>query len=314
MTATHHEDHRGEGLARALGWASVGLGVPQLLAPGKVLRLAGVHPASGSTSLVRLVGMREVGAAAALLTKPKQGAFVWARVAGDVMDLALLGRALRRGGNQARKLGPATVAVAGITALDIVAAVQRTIVARRDGGGAATRARSAVTVNRPRSEVYAFWRDFTRLPDFMHHLESVTVDGDGRSHWVAKAPLGGTVEWDAEVTEDVPDTRIAWQSVGDAAVGNRGVVTFSEAPGGRATEVLVELEFHPPGGALGAAAAKVFGEHPEQQVSDDLRRFKQVMETGEVVVSDAGPEGSRTLNQVRRHDAQPASAAEGGPA
>ncbi|HEX9968984.1 MAG TPA: hypothetical protein VGB03_02510, partial [Acidimicrobiales bacterium] len=160
MTATHHEDHGGEGLARALGWASVGLGVPQLLAPGTVLRLAGVRPATGSKSLVRLVGMREVGAAAALLTKPKQGAFVWARVAGDVMDLALLGRALRHGGNQARRLGPATVAVAGITALDIVAGVKRTIVARRDGGGAATRARSAVTVNRPVSEVYAFWRNF----------------------------------------------------------------------------------------------------------------------------------------------------------
>jgi uncharacterized membrane protein len=305
MTATHHEDHRGVGLARLLGWAGMGLGVPQLLAPGRVLRLAGVTPSPGSTSLVRLVGAREMGAAAALLTKPKQGAFLWARVAGDVMDLALLGRALRRGGNEARRLTPATIAVAGVTALDIVAGIRRTMAARNEGGGEATRARRAVTVNRPPSEVYAFWRNFEQLPRFMHHLESVRVDGNGRSHWVAKAPLGRTVEWDAEITEDVPGSRIAWQSTGDAAVANHGSVTFTEAPGGRATEVIVELEFHPPGGPVGAAVAKVLGEHPEQQVGDDLRRFKQIMETGEVVVSDASPEGSNVLDQVRQRDAQP---------
>lgn len=305
MTATHHEDHRGEGMARVLGWASLGLGVPQLLAPGRVLRLAGVRPKPGSTSVVRLVGARELGAAAALLTKPKQGAFLWARVAGDVMDLALLGRALRRGGNEVRRLTPATVAVAGVTALDIVASIQRTLAARADGGGAVTRARRAVTVNRPRSEVYAFWRDFEQLPRFMHHLESVKVDGDGRSHWVAKAPLGRTVEWDAEVVDDVAGSRIAWRSTPDAEVENRGSVTFTEAPGGRATEVLVALEFHPLGGPVGAAVAKVLGEHPDQQLADDLRRFKQVMETGEVMVSDGSPEGSKVLNQVRQHDAQP---------
>lgn len=315
MTATHHDDRRGEGLARALGWASVGLAVPQLLAPRHVLRLAGLRPASRTTSLVRLVGFREMGAAAGLLAKPTQGAWLWARVAGDFMDLALLRRALRSAGNRRRRLAPATAAVVGITALDIAAGVRRTRATRGDhegsgsGSGEATRARRAVTVNRPRDEAYALWRDFGQLPRFMHHLESVQVDGD-RSHWVAKAPFGRTVKWDAEVVEDVPGRRIAWQSASGAAVRHGGSVTFQDAPGGRATEVLVELEFHPPGGSLGALAAKVFGEHPQQQVGDDLRRFKQIMETGEIVVSDAAPEGLRTLNHVDQRDARPQ---EGGP-
>lgn len=305
MTATTQGDGRGQGMARALGWASLGLAIPQLVAPRKVLRLAGMHPGTGSASVVRLVGVRELGAAAALLSKPKQGAWLWARVAGDAVDLALLGRALRRAGNKGRRLTPAAAAVLGITALDVVAGVQRTRAARAEGASASTRARRAVTVNRPRAEVYGYWRQLENLPRFMHHLEAVDVEGERRSHWRAKAPFGRTVEWDAEIVEDVPEEHIAWQSVPGADVDNRGVVGFRDAPGGRGTEVLVELDFHPPGGPLGAAAAMLFGEHPEQQLADDLRRFKQVMETGEIVVSDAARDGTRTLNQVRQHDAQP---------
>jgi uncharacterized membrane protein len=121
----------------------------------------------------------------------------------------------------------------------------------------------------------------------MAHLESVQVLDDRRSHWKAKAPAGTTVEWDAETIEDRPNELIAWRSLPDATVPNSGTVRFKDAPGDRGTEVLVQLSYQPPGGKVGALIAKLFGEEPKQQVKGDLRRFKQVMETGEIVHSDA---------------------------
>ena len=149
----------------------------------------------------------------------------------------------------------------------------------------------SITVNRPRQEVYEFWRDLEHLPTFMIHLEAVTSSGDRRSHWVAKAP-GGPVEWDAEIIEDRLGEVIAWQSLEGSEVPNGGSVRFSDAPADRGTEVRVELRYDPPGGTAGATVAKLFGEEPQQQLRDDLRRFKQVMETGEVVRSDGSLEGA----------------------
>jgi uncharacterized membrane protein len=169
-------------------------------------------------------------------------------------------------------------------------------------------ARSATTINAPPETVYAAWRDLTRLPQFMYHLESVTNVDDRRTHWVAKAPAGTTVEWDAEITEDAPGSRIAWRSMEGASVENRGVVELVAAPGGRGTEVHVMIEYTPPAGALGSAVAKLFGEEPAQQVSDDLRRFKQLMETGEIARSDGSPRGTRTGNVAHQRDAQPPAA------
>jgi uncharacterized membrane protein len=166
-------------------------------------------------------------------------------------------------------------------------------------------ARTAITINAPAEDLYARWRDFEGLPTFMYHLESVKTTGDGRSHWVAKAPAGATVEWDAEVTEDVPGRRIAWRSIEGASVENSGSVRFEPAPGGHGTEVYVEIEYTPPAGALGALVAKVFGEEPNQQIGDDLRRFKQIVETGEIARSDGAPLGSRTRNTLHQEDAQP---------
>jgi uncharacterized membrane protein len=136
-------------------------------------------------------------------------------------------------------------------------------------------------------EVYAFWRNFENLPRFMRHLESVTVSGDRRSHWVAKAPAGKSVEWDAEILEDRPNELISWRSLPGADVYNAGTVQFQPASGGRGTEVRVTLEYHPPFGKLGSRIAMLFREEPGQQVYDDLRNFKQVMETGEILLSDA---------------------------
>jgi uncharacterized membrane protein len=150
----------------------------------------------------------------------------------------------------------------------------------------------AITVGRPREAVYAFWRDFKNLPRFMRYLEIVDDLGSGRSHWVAKAPVGRKVEWDAEIVEDVPGERIAWHTVGQRDdITHNGSVSFRSAPGGRGTEVHVRLSYDPPGGKIGAMLAKMFGEEPGQQIADDLRRFKQVLETGEGVRLEPGTGG-----------------------
>lgn len=166
------------------------------------------------------------------------------------------------------------------------------------------RVRSAITVKAPPQEVYGRWRDFERLPTFMMHLRSVTDLGGGRSHWVAEAPVTESVEWDAEIVEDVPGEALAWRSVEGASVSNVGKVAFTAAPGDRGTEIRVELAYQAPGGAVGRLAAKLLGEEPSQQVDDDLRRFKQILEVGEVVRSDGSPEGTRARRQATQEPAQ----------
>ena len=145
-----------------------------------------------------------------------------------------------------------------------------------------------VTINKQPEELYRFWRNFENLPRFIDHLESVTVKDDKNSHWKAKAPAGTSVEWDATIINDVKNELIAWKST-EADVANAGSVRFTPAPGGRGTEVTVNLEYDPPAGKLGMVVAKMFGEEPTQQVQDALRRFKQVMEAGEVASTDGQP-------------------------
>jgi uncharacterized membrane protein len=131
----------------------------------------------------------------------------------------------------------------------------------------------------------------------MRHLESVKVTGEGRSHWVAKGPAGSSVEWDAEVTEDRPNELIAWRSLEGSEVYNAGSVRFEDATGKRGAIVTVEIDYNPPGGLIGVVAAKLFGEEPYGQLQDDLRRFKQVIEVGEVVLSDATLPGTGMTEQ-----------------
>jgi uncharacterized membrane protein len=153
------------------------------------------------------------------------------------------------------------------------------------------RVEKVVTISKPIEEVYGAWCDVTKLPRILSHLESVTDLGDGKSHWVAKAPLGLSVEWDAETMVDHENRVIAWRSVGEADVPNVGAMHFHEVPGTRGTEARVRIEYSPPLGPIGAIFAKVFGEEPSQQVEDDLRRFKQVLETGESPTTEGQPRG-----------------------
>ncbi len=156
----------------------------------------------------------------------------------------------------------------------------------------AIRVEKTVTINRSASDLYQFWRNLENLPQFMGHLKSVTMQDQLRSHWVANAPLDQSVEWDAEIVQDEPNRLIAWASAEDAGIENSGFVRFQPAPADRGTEVKVVMEYNPPGGALTAAIAKLFGEEPEQQIGDALSRFKQLMETGEIATVEGQSRGS----------------------
>ncbi|MCR5879690.1 SRPBCC family protein [Phenylobacterium sp. J367] len=142
-----------------------------------------------------------------------------------------------------------------------------------------------VTINRTRAELYAFWRDFRNLPRFMENVERVDVGDDRRSHWVISAPAGRTVEWDSVITEDEPDSVIAWESVEGADVRNAGRIEFRDAPPGRGTYVTATIVYDPPAGDIGKLIAKLFQKEPKIQARRELRRFKQLMETGEIPVA-----------------------------
>jgi uncharacterized membrane protein len=143
----------------------------------------------------------------------------------------------------------------------------------------------SVTINRPREELYSFWRDFHNLPQFMHNVHGVTIQDQTHSHWVIEAPAGKTVEWDSQITRDDPGRLIAWQSLEGASVRNSGQVEFLDSPDNRGTVVRVTLTYDPPAGTVGKLIAKLFQREPKVQARQDLRRFKQLMETGEVATA-----------------------------
>ena len=296
----------GESLADFLGLFSIGLGLAQVALPGVMSRVVGIENDNRNRTLMRLLGLREMSHGVAILSKQQPEKAVWSRVAGDALDLALLAGALANPKNDRGRTLIATANVAAVTALDVMCAKQLSrqprTVANAGADKGIIRTKRSITVGKRVEEVYAFWHNFENLPRFMRHLESVTVINERRSHWVAKAPAGKTVEWDALMTEDRENELIAWHSAGDADVHNAGFVRFAPAPGGRGTEVRVELEYAPVMGKLGSKVAMLFREEPGQQVQDDLRHFKQVMELGEIVLSDAtkrrGPHPARPDNEL----------------
>jgi uncharacterized membrane protein len=297
-----------ERLARGLGWFSLALGTAQTAVPDRMTRLVGLN-GKGGIRLMRIMGLREIGHGLLILARRRPAAFVGLRVAGDLLDLELLRRGLAARRAKRRRIVAAMAAVGGATLLDaftaeelrrrsssrsteepspLLAGVQEGTVSKRP-----TMVRESLTVNRPVSEVYSYWRDFSRLPTFMNYLESVTVVSPTRSHWKTTGLAGKSLEWDAEIVEEQPGELISWRSLEGADVSNAGVVRFLSAPGDRGTEIHLEMLYDPPGGSAGAGVAKLFGRSAEQQVHEDLRRFKQVIETGEIVLSEAVVGGRR---------------------
>ncbi len=150
----------------------------------------------------------------------------------------------------------------------------------------------ACTILRPAAELYEFWRNLENLPRIIKHPVTIRRDASGKSHWSVSAPFGDhKVEWDAVIINDKPGELIAWRSLEGAQVPNAGTVRFERAPDGTGTEVTVQLEYDPPGGKLGALFAKLTGEEPGQQVAEALRRFRALMEAGEIPTTEGQPVG-----------------------
>ncbi|HVO91150.1 MAG TPA: SRPBCC family protein [Casimicrobiaceae bacterium] len=259
--------------------------------------------------MIRLFGAREVASGLAILMHPDRSVGVKARLAGDALDLALLLAALRDTPASRRpRVAGATAAVLGVAALDALCAhrLERDaralpLAIRRDG---TVRVEKTVAVNRAPTECYAMWRSLANLPRFMKHLESVTQTDPTRSHWVARGPGGLRVEWDAEITRDEPNQLLAWRSLEGSEIENAGAVRFLSSLSGRGSIVAVVMQYKPPAGALGVTLARLFGGEPQQHIEEDLRRFRQIMETGEVPTTEGQPAGRRGVmyRMLRKRD------------
>lgn len=286
-----HGADRGVALARALGWFSVGLGTAELLMPGAVARLVGLRATSTTTRVLRLAGVREIGQGLGILANPRSKEWLGTRLGGDALDVALLGGAIFAARQKGRAL-LAAGAVLGVAALDLLT-FETLLESRRvrtadelDPPGKPVR-RSITVLSSP-EELYAFWREFENLPRFMPHLDSVSDLTGGHTLWRARGPGGEGAHWEAAVVEDVPNRRIRWRSIEGSDHYQEGAVHFEAAPGGRGTVVTAELRYAPPGGRIGAATLALLHKEPGQQLAEDLRRFKQVIEIGEVVVAKGG--------------------------
>ena len=279
-------------IPEAFGWLSIGLGLTALLAPRVVGNLTGL---SRHTNLLRMVGVRELVSGVGLLTQEKKAPWLWSRVIGDAMDLTLLGSEALSGRRTSGRAMGATAVIAAITAADIAAAIRESALRKQESTRADAYVEKTIVVNKTPAECFAFWRDFSNLPRFMSLVESVTPLDDQRLHWVMKGPYGALFEWDTEISVDRPGERLAWHSVQGSPIDSASVVRFDPAPGERGTLVRVHMHFQPPAGRFGLGLAKMLGHDPGFEVQEDLRRFKQLIETGELATTRGQPSGRRSL-------------------
>jgi uncharacterized membrane protein len=284
-----------ESLERGLGWFSIGLGAAAVAAPRLVCWLSGTR----SPTVMRLVGARELAAGIGILTQRDRTPWMWSRVVGDTFDLAALSVAFTRGTRRGRA-GFALAAVAGVAALDVLAAVRLTgSTTGRTFPGVSGQTdiylERSITIAKSPEECYRFWRSFENLPRFMQSLESVRHLDERRSHWVARGPMATRIEWTSEITTDRPGEEIAWRTVDDSGAAHAGSVRFEAAPADRGTIVRVSLHYSPLGGSLGAGLVRLLGHDPQSSIREDLRRLKQVMEAGEIPTTRGQPTGRRSV-------------------
>jgi uncharacterized membrane protein len=280
--------------ARNLGYLSLALGAGALLMPNRLARLTGLEQHRG---LLPLVGLRELASGVGLLTRTNATPWLWSRVVGDGMDLAVLASSAFDSENARRVSAAVTTAVVAlISAVDARETVRASKGARLTIGAATDAFASAsVIVDKSKQECYSFWRDPTNLVRFSPMLESVSVLDERTSRWVARGPAGTKVEWTSRLTADVPGERIAWRSLEGGHLYHAGVVRFENANGGRGTVVRASVHFCAVGGRAGLALARVLGVDPRSEVREDLRRFKQLLEAGEIPTTRGQPSGRRSL-------------------
>ena len=282
-----------QNIASGLGWFSIGLGLAEVAAPGAVASLVGLPGNSATRNVLRVFGIRELATGIGILKNPGEPGWIWARVAGDALDIAALWTGAQSNGRDTARSATATAALIGLTVMDAFCGAQLSTASKdageRNGSKAkrSNRVSRSIIVDRPVEEVYRFWHDFGNLPKFMTFLESVESTGDRRSHWTANGPAGAQVEWDADIVVDEPNREIAWRSAEGAPFKNSGSVRFEPAPGNRGTLVRVEMEYAPFGVVFPSVMGKMLGVDVGQRIQHDLRNFKQVLELGEVTRSDA---------------------------
>jgi len=244
---------------------------------------------------LRALGLRELTSGVGILSQPRRPAWLWSRVAGDAMDLALLGAAFLGRGAHRGRLTTAMGTVSLVTALDVVYSRRAS---RAAPGSGPVQLHASIAIDRPSDELYRFWRELGNLPRFMRYLRDVHVIDTEHSHWVAAGPAGSSLEWDSVVTEDRPGELIAWYSAPDSPMHIAGNVRFERATNGEGSVVHVHLRYEPPSGLIGAAAsaaARLIAAISRQQLKGDLRRFKQLIETGEIATTRGQSSGRRSV-------------------
>ncbi len=269
-------------IAQGLGWFSIGLGLAEIAAPTTVANLIGVNDGSKTRKTLRFYGARELAAGIGILSQSNPSGWLWGRVAGDALDLSSLFKAMTSDENERGKTIAATAAVLGVTAADVCCAIQLTRAKSSEPTRRPAAITSSITVGTGPEKIYEFWRTFQRLPEIFDRLASVQVLDGNRSHWKLEIGMGRTLEWDAEITEDQPNSRIAWRSL-SSLMPHSGEVRFEPAAGQRGTKVTVKIR----PAAMNTGLGKLLGLVPEQHVNIALHNLKQLLETGEVVKSDA---------------------------
>jgi uncharacterized membrane protein len=249
-------------------------------------------------ALMRFCGMREMAAGIGILSQPYPAGWVWGRVGGDAMDITLLALALRNDRNRRGRVAGALAFVAGITALDVVCALQ---MSRQPRAGRHIRANSSrivktIAVNRTPEELYAFWRDYNNLPRFMMYLDSVQPLGERRATWSYKGPGRMRMDLDVELTEESTNRAISWRATSRSRFEMRARVQFVPAPGeARGTIVRMEMQFRS-GGPIKLPG--ILGKLPGEMATQNLRRFKQLVEVGEILTNEGQPSGRRKYERT----------------
>ena len=300
-------------LATTLGWLSLGLGLSGLLMPQTMARIAGITPRN---AWLRAIGTRELISGAGLLLRPNKPGWLWSRVIGDAMDLGLLTLATRAAASAAlrpRRIGFISAALAGVTVLDLLVAYEQTARMRQPGlsphEGATRRSdlvhvMKSIDINRDTESCYRFWRDISNLPRFMQHVEAIEHVSATHARWQVRGPLGQHQTWETELTSDIPGQQIAWRTRAGSGLAHAGTIHFSPAPARRGTRITIDFQYHAPLGKAGRLLMRVLGDDPSQQASEDLRRFKQLVETGEIPTTIGQPAGRRSaLGRLIHHGA-----------
>jgi len=285
----------GSPAARNLGILSLALGAGALLMPARLSRVSGLQP---YRRLLPLVGLRELTAGIGLLSSSNPTPWLWSRVAGDAMDLAVILSSLLNPNNPRKTSAAVTAAVvAAITAIDTRESMRSSRAGDSIRQSAAPDAlvSASVIVSKSPQECYDFWRNPLNMTRISPMVESVTVLDERTSRWLIRSPLGHRIEWDSKVTAEVPGERISWRSVDGGGLYHAGVIRFERATGDRGTLVNTSMHFRVPAGAAGLGLAKLLGANPRSEVREDLRRFKQLLEAGEIPTTRGQPSGRRSI-------------------